>query len=916
MIGAKLLLSASEHIYYELAFLQNFNVWWHWPLAVFLAGLILAVVWWLYVRDTRELSRGVAGSLWVLRGFAIVGLILFLLEPEKRREQSVIKPSRAVLLVDNSLSMALADVALADGKPLRRIDQVTSLIEATPLLDRLRTDHDLRIYAFADEEKPIPLAMLPKKLKGENVPDVIGNSPDDTTSSGYFRWGLGLLGGAVICLILSALPGLAPFDPHRFLALVATLIGLHGAVLCGMSFLFQPETYPWRSWLEQPDVPVPAESIAESSGGTVGGTNLVETKPEEWKTSLTANGSATRLSDAIISILEQEDGVLLAGIGILTDGNQNQGLPIQDAITAAREAGVRLFPIGIGSDASPRNVRVVDFQAPARIYPGDGFTLQGFVQGSGMSEETMNVQLWVRPADAAAGKSETLVDQHSHKIKRDGEVSSIDFQLNSSDAGKSVYTLKVLSEGEDQDPNDNAKSVTVQVMERKSRVLLIAGGPTREYQFLRVLCFRDKDVDVDVWLQTSTENAAQDADRVLGEFPETLEELMEYDCLVAFDPDWSELSDEQLENLERWVADGAGGMLVIAGSVHTPQWSTLLRERRNMEIIKGLYPVDFFRRGFQLGKDISGSSPIPLALTDEGTKASFLQVGNDAATSLQAWNRFTGIFGPYPSQGPKPGAIVYATAATSGGVSEPLTYFAGHFYGGGRVFYMASGEMWRLRAQDETYFDQFYTRLLRHLGEGRLLRDSNRGILMVDRDRCLIGETVTVRTSLTDRQFRPLTDKNINAFLVTPSGERRPLPLIPVADTIRGGSYAGQFVAHVEGDYVVEVPIPESDLAETMRRQVRARVPNLEAERPQRNNALLSELATRTSGKYFSTLDAIIGTDGASAWADAMPSQDQETLIPLSPDRSFKERLMTTLMAWIVGALSIEWLSRRLSRLA
>ena len=81
---------------------------------------------------------------------------------------------------------------------------------------------------------------------------------------------------------------------------------------------------------------------------------------------------------------------------------------------------------------------------------------------------------------------------------------------------------------------------------------------------------------------------------------------------------------------------------------------------------------------------------------------------------------------------------------------------AGQFYGAGRVFYLGSGEMWRLRALDDRYFEQFYTKLIRHVSQGRLLLGSSRGMLLVDRDRYLLGNTVVVRGQLSDAQFEPL----------------------------------------------------------------------------------------------------------------------------------------------------------------
>jgi len=48
----------------------------------------------------------------------------------------------------------------------------------------------------------------------------------------------------------------------------------------------------------------------------------------------------------------------------------------------------------------------------------------------------------------------------------------------------------------------------------------------------------------------------------------------------------------------------------------------------------------------------------------------------------------------------------------------------------------------------------------------------------------------------------------------------------------------------------------------------------------------------------------------------ASEPRDQSNYVPGAPDVAFQQRLMTLLMALIAGALCLEWLTRRLSRLA
>ena len=71
-------------------------------------------------------------------------------------------------------------------------------------------------------------------------------------------------------------------------------------------------------------------------------------------------------------------------------------------------------------------------------------------------------------------------------------------------------------------------------------------------------------------LQTAQTGISQDANEILDQFPSTAEELYKYDCIVAFDPDWTELDATQVELLEKWISEEAGGLIVVAGPIQTP----------------------------------------------------------------------------------------------------------------------------------------------------------------------------------------------------------------------------------------------------------------------------------------------------------------------------------------------------------
>jgi hypothetical protein len=451
------------------------------------------------------------------------------------------------------------------------------------------------------------------------------------------------------------------------------------------------------------------------------------------------------------------------------------------------------------------------------------------------------------------------------------------------------------------------------VVDHKTRVLLFASGPTRDYRFLRDQLHRDPTMKVDVLLQTAQPGISQDANDILSSFPSTRDDLYQYDCIVAFDPDWTKLDAAQVALLESWVSEEAGGMIVVPGPIHSAKW---MRSAEHAKLLD-LYPVTFEQRLTLLDDGhFRGDTAWPLEFDRAGRDARFLWLGNSSEESDAAWASFPGVYGYYAIKGEKPGATVYARVADpeSGLGDKHPVYIAGQFYGAGQVLYIGSGEFWRLRAIDTTYFEMLYTKLIRHVSQGRLLRGSSRGALLVDRDRYELGETVVLRARLSDARHDPLTQDTVVAQVMRPDNTADAVKLH--ADAQHPGMYLGQFAAHQEGTYQVVLPVPDSN-EEPFSKYIQVRVPDLERAHPERNEPLLAGLAKETGGQYYARLDDAVRGDGEQkSLPQSIESRAEVKLLKGAPDQEFAQFQMRTLLGVIAGALFLEWIIRRLNRLA
>ncbi|MDG1807886.1 MAG: VWA domain-containing protein [Pirellulaceae bacterium] len=911
--------------------------WWHWALLILLVAAIASLSVGIYRRDASVLPPPIAKTLLALRLMTLAGLLVFFLGPEKRSEARILKPSRLAVLIDTSLSMGLID-NVADAAPQQRMDAVVDLVQETEVIQELNQEHELLIYRFGESNRPDLI------LKSEKQqPVMVGDSNTTLTSDERLSWvarvfgGLGQLGLllAVFCVLLTLALKRKSADRGAHSLAAASLLLVSGVFLLGLADLLvsQWDLSVSLGWAEGKEAALEEIEAVQPTAESIDWTAV------DWNKELAPQGVATRLGEAVQEIVNQNRGSALAGMILISDGQSNQGLPPSRAIAAASDANIPVYAIGVGSNRPARNVRISEMDAPGRVFPDDNFKIDAVLQSYGLQGETVRVRL--TSAEDEGNAERVMEDERMLQLPPDGEPIGVSFEVAQATEGKRRYFVEVEAPQDDLDISDNVQSTLVQVIQRKTRVLLIAGGPTRDYQFLRNQLFRDANVELDVWLQLARPGADQESDNLLFGFPENEDALESYDCIVAFDPDWRLLSKQQADGLERWVSEKAGGLLVIAGPVFTPEWTRRPRGEATIDLIRGLYPVSFYSQGtatLKLGR-FGGRQPFPLEFTREGRSSRHLWLGGeDSADSISTWDSFDGVYGYYAVNESKAGADVlarFSDDATAIDDELPI-YLASHYYGSGRVFFQASGEVWRLRNVDVDYFQTYYLNLIRWVSEGRLLRDSSRGVLLLDRNRCWVGDQLMVRAILRDAADQPLMQKQVEVSVRRPDGVVETIPLVNEENAARPGTFTGQFVASLEGSYDVSLLVPFAVDGQVLNANVRASIPDLEKVKPQRNDQLLKEIAERTSGRYFFDLEQ----GGRASWNEvdsADPSQffsktsslagenglaqmigvvDQESFLPGSPDESFSRKFSRWLVFWLVLVLSTEWILRRLHKLA
>jgi hypothetical protein len=869
MISSALWLLAEAPITtkFEWGRIQSSSDWWIYG-GVLLA--ILAPLVWIYRRDTRELPWYLRLGLPLLRTLVLIGLLVVYLQPRWRSEREEHLDSRVLVLVDTSLSMARLDPDTPGGRAGQtRLQQVAAGLDDSDFLARLRKKHNVTVVPFNSVLEQDRRVVLPIEAPagGETAGDLA--SPDQPLVAA--RRGAGGEGG------------------------------LRSTAAQGDRLGYAPHPGP----------------LPEGEGD--------HAAPPAWRKRLVPGGTDTRLGEALEQLVREERSTPVSGIVLVSDGGLNAGASPDTALELARESHIPIYTVGVGSEKKPVDVRVADFNVPSRVFPGDRYSVEGSIQGYGMKGQTVRVELLVREGAAAKDPSRRgqgrPVDFAEKILLGDGEAVPVKFELSPSEVGQRVLCLRVKAPQGSSDASDKFLEGAVDVSDHQTHVLLLAGGPLRDYQYLRTLLFRDKSMKVDVLLQSGQTGMSQEATNILGDFPATRQQMADYDCIVAFDPDWKALKPEQIDSLFEWVDQDHGGMIVVAGAVYAGHPAEGWVQDPDMSKIRKLYPVEF-NQGLSTRSNATYTSEEawPLEFTREGLQAAYLWLGDSPIASQAAWSQFKGVYSFCPVRDKKAGATVLARFGDSRmaqGGQEPI-YMAVHRYSASPILYLGSAETWRLRGVDPALFEQFWTKTIRFAAQEHLRRQSSRGSLSIDRDRYNVGTSVEVRAQLKNSRLQPLASPSVTLYVTRDRTDRQEVSM--PADPSRAGRFVVELPVVRPGEYRLELIVPET-ADERVHQTFRGVVPRLEEENPQRNVALLREIAAKTQGEYFDDLS--VALSGPQAGAPASPSLvdrlkdvSRTESIPLAPRPEEEEKWLKWMLVALCCVLSLEWLVRRLAKLA
>jgi uncharacterized membrane protein len=469
------------------------------------------------------------------------------------------------------------------------------------------------------------------------------------------------------------------------------------------------------------------------------------------------------------------------------------------------------------------------------------------------------------------------------------------------------------------------------------------------------------------------------AERLLKRFPSRLhfetgakedkdkfDNLASYDVIIAFDPDWLRIHQESpgsLIRLKSWVDHRGGGLIYVAG-MNTHRLTEKEHEADFKPLTDILPVVVEDDRKIDILLRPAGKA-LPLIFPSAGAgDADFLKLDDGSPHPLAGWSEFfygkphnqvdrkkdpvrKGFFRCYPAKKVKEGGA-YELATFPGSMlkddySKDEPFIVTGPYGKGRVVYLGN-EMWQLRGarHGEHYYERFWTKLARHLGRKR---DSARGILVMGR-RFVADGDLHVGAQLFDRdlKFLPPTAE-VTARMFRKDGDQERLVMSRRLQAKQEGIWAGEFAykfrAPAEGKYRLRLEVPGSDVELSQEFFVKASNPELDKTRPdfEKLAALaspISDLRVTDPARINHLKSILAGADDprlffepgtAMLIPDYLTSERRTLVHPGKIEDLWSDGVtigtwdgapvvLSTVLLLVVGLLSLEWLTRKLLRLA
>ncbi len=489
--------------------------------------------------------------------------------------------------------------------------------------------------------------------------------------------------------------------------------------------------------------------------GTIGATNT-DSSPIDTKalaSQLSADATVTALGAGLEEVGRRHRGRLLGGVVLLSDFNENSGVP---ALTACRQLEAPVYTVGVG----PREAAdaAVSLHSDLVIKKDEQRKVTVRIRQSGLNGAIGRLELVARRLGSVSGAIEEELTSTPiggpQTVDFSADLMTVDIPYKPDRVGR--YRLEARLESLDGEiiTENNVASREVVVRDEAVKLLFIEDQPTWEWRFVKEVFHRDRLVGREgfrTYLHSADFGVRRSSELFLSSLNPSRAEFFANDVIFISDIP-AELLTAGFQNmLVEYVRDFGGGLVVIAGPRFTAKSLSQTRVADMLPVI--LDPIGRLRIG-----------DFRLQLTPTGAVEDFMVLADPGRPNEKAWDSLGELpwYQPVANLHPQGLSLAVHPLDRCADGETPQPIIATRRFGKGEVVYVGINEMWRLRRfHGEKYYRRFWGQLMYRLGLSHALGSQKRFKVATDREQYRVGDNVTISVEAYDGDFRPLSDTDL-----------------------------------------------------------------------------------------------------------------------------------------------------------
>lgn len=613
---------------------------------------------------------------------------------------------------------------------------------------------------------------------------------------------------------------------------------------------------------------------------------------------LTPAGQGTQVARSVKQVAEELQGQHVAGLVVLTDGRDVPAGNWSRDIEFLRGAGMRVYAVPVGSDKRLRNIAIERATAQEVVFQGDLASIHVQLSATGVEPgERVHIDLKDAKTGRVLKREESKDAGRTLTVQADGSIET-DLVFRAEQVGPQDVLVDVAPLDGELTTDDNSRRLQLSVLDAKVNLLYIDGYPRWEYRYLRNQMTRDKTVSISCLLTSADPGFIQEGSKPIRFFPQTMDQLLEYDVVLVGDVDPRQFTDAQMTMLQDFVVKKGGGFGMIAGPRYAPQ------AYRNTPV-EAILPVDISAVRTPAANDRGGTQGFRPVITPEGEASPIFRFFGDRDENRKYIHDELPLLYWYARGATAKsgvGEVLAEHPADTGPDGRKAALLVVGRPGAGRTLFSAIDDSWRWRFYTgESIFDTYWVQQIRYLARGRKI-GQRRVTLASLRPTYELGEQARVNVRILDDQLAATLADQLSAELTDSDGKLLATPALTrqpgQKDLFSLSLPAGQI-----GRFTVRLPsiAPGVEAVDTPFEVV---APKLELSDPRVARAALSQLAGETDGK-------VIELANAQAELLAIPSAGR--IVPVQTARPVWSSPLVLIALAIL--LTAEWAFRKLAGL-